>query len=111
MRSAEVGFHDRKSFLDPFQYLSVALSIGSIFIFVVVEVYELAFNHDRCTWGLTKDLWRQTMNKYQRRSISRRNLQVEETGEELLPLKNQEQKKVDLEAEDITKHQKKNEEV
>ena len=51
------------------------------------------------------------MNKYQRRSISRRNLHVEETGEELLPLKNQEQKKADLEAEDNTKHQKKNEEV
>ena len=88
----------------------MALSIGSIFIFVVVEVYELAFNHDRCTWGLTKDLWRQTMNKYQRRSISRRNLQADERGEELLPLKNQEQKKPDLEPED-TKHQKKNEEV
>ena len=43
--------------------------------------------------------------------MSRRNLQAEETGEELMPLKNQEQKKADLEAEENTKHQKKNEEV
>ena len=43
--------------------------------------------------------------------MSRRNLQAEETGEELMPLKNQEQKKADLEAEDNTKYQKKNEEV